>query len=130
MSKLIKSMKKYYFGILSMFLLLPGMALAATGLDNFNVNALNNISTYSTRNIYSTVSGIINIVLGFLGTIGVLLFLFGGFKWMTSQGDSKQIDDAKMMMGAAVVGVAIVFVSYAVANFFIGSLYNNTISGG
>ena len=116
--------------LVALLLLAPSTAFAAVGLENFNVNALNNISTYSTRNIYSTISGIINIILGFLGTIAVLLFLFGGFKWLTSQGSSDKIDEAKKMMGAAVVGIAIVFASYAVANFIIGSLYNNTISGG
>ncbi len=117
------------------FLLLLGPALAAspasaTSINDFGVNQMRNLSTYSTRSVYDTISGIINIILGFLGTIAVLLFLFGGFKWLTSQGSSDKIDEAKKLMGAAVVGIAIIFASYAVSQFIISKLYENTIQGG
>jgi TRAP-type C4-dicarboxylate transport system permease small subunit len=72
-------------------------------------------------------AGIINTALYFLGGIAVLLFLYGGFKWFTSQGNSDQIDSAKKIMGSAVVGLAIIFASYAAAQFVINSLYNNTL---
>lgn len=115
--------------LLAFLLLLAPSVASAQGLQNFNLNALNNLSTYSTKNVYQTIAGVINIILGFLGTIAVLLFLFGGFKWLTSQGSSDKIDEAKKLMGAAVVGIAIIFASYAVSTFVISSLYNNTISG-
>ncbi len=118
------------------FLLLLGPALAASPasatatINDFGVNQMRNLSTFSTRSVYDTIAGIINIILGFLGTIAVLLFLFGGFKWVTSQGESNKIDEAKKLMGAAVVGIAIIFASYAVSQFIISQLYQNTIQGG
>ena len=113
-----------------LLLLAPSMASATAGLNAFGVNQMRNLSTFSTRSVYDTVSGIVNMVLGFLGTIAVLLFLFAGFKWVTSQGDSGKIDEAKKLMGAAVVGIAIIFASYAVSQFIIAKLYENTIQGG
>lgn len=114
--------------LLAFLLLIPAIpASAAATLENFNPNALNTLYTYSTKSVYATISGIINIILGFLGTIAVLLFLFGGFKWLTSQGSSDKIDEAKKLMGAAVVGIAIIFASYAASTFIIGSLFNNTV---
>ena len=113
--------------LLALLLLVPSMASAASPIENFNINAMNNLYTYSTRSPYATISGIINIILGLLGTIAVLLFLFAGFKWLTSQGSSDKIDEAKKLMGAAVVGIAIIFASYALSTFIITSLAEQTL---
>lgn len=110
--------------LVALMLLAPTMAMAQS---EFGADRLNTLATYSTRDIYQTVSGIVNTVLMFLGSIAVLLFLYGGFKWFTSQGNSEQIEAAKKIMGAAVVGLAIIFASYAAAQYIIGALYNNTI---
>jgi hypothetical protein len=115
--------------LIFVLLLVPKIALA-TDITAFGVNQMRNLSTYSTRNVYDTISGIINIVLGFLGTIALLLILFAGFLWLTSQGDSSKIDQAKKLIGAAVAMVVVVFSSYAVAQFIISQLYQNTIQGG
>ncbi len=102
----------------------------ATDISSFGVNQMRNLSTYSTRSVYDTISGIVNIILGFLGTIALLLILFAGFLWLTSQGDSAKIDQAKKLIGAAVAMMVVVFSSYAIAQFIITQLYQNTIQGG
>lgn len=115
--------------LVALMLLAPTVALAQprSASEDFGTNQLVNLRTSSTRDLYQIVSGIVNTVLFFLGGIAVLLFLYGGFKWFTSQGNSDQIDSAKKIMGAAVVGLAIIFASYAAAQFIINSLYNNTL---
>lgn len=112
--------------------MLPARALAqATGNaeDDFGTNVLSGIRTAGdgSRDLYDMLAGIINTALYFLGGIAVLLFLYGGFLWFTSQGNDDKINSAKKIMGSAVVGLAIIFASYAAAQFVINSLYNNTL---
>lgn len=109
--------------------MLPARTLAQSVEEDFGTDVLGGIATSGggTRDLYQMLAGIINTALYFLGGIAVLLFLYGGFKWFTSQGNSDQIDSAKKIMGSAVVGLAIIFASYAAAQFVIRSLYNNTL---
>lgn len=118
--------------LVALMLLAPSLALAqSTGSveSDFGTETLGGIRTAGdgSRDLYQMLAGIINTGLYFLGGIAVLLFLYGGFKWFTSQGNSDQIDSAKKIMGSAVVGLAIIFASYAAAQFVIKSLYNNTL---
>ena len=117
-------MKKLF----ALLLLLPASAAHAVDVSNFGTENLNNLLVYSTKNVYETISNIINIILSFLGALAILLFLYAGFKWLTSQGNTDKIDEAKKLMGAAVVGIAIIFAAYALSTFIIGSLFNNTVA--
>ncbi len=114
--------------LVALMLLAPTMTLAQT--DEFGTDKLSGLSTASSRDLVQTVESIVNLILTFLGGIAVLLFLYGGFKWFTSQGNSDQIDSAKKIMGSAVVGLAIIFASYAAAQYIITQLYDRTIGAG
>ena len=94
--------------------------------DVFGVNDLTG-TELGTKDLEDTISGIINIVLGFLGIIATIIILLGGFKWMTSQGNTDKVDEAKKLIGAGVVGLVIVLASYAIARFVLSSLYNETV---
>lgn len=72
----------------------------------------------------TTIAQIIRVVLGFLGVVAVFIILLGGFKWMTSGGADTKVADAKKLMIAGCVGLAIVLAAYAVAAFVISSLTN------
>lgn len=65
---------------------------------------------------------LINLALTFLGLISVVLILWGGFRWMTAGGNDEQVGEAKKIIIAAVIGLAIIISAYAIANFFIGSI--------
>jgi len=78
------------------------------------------------KDLRTAIAGIINVILGFLGVIAVIIVLLGGFKWMTSQGSADKIDEAKKLIGAGVVGLAIVLAAFAVASFVLNELYNAT----
>ena len=110
-------------------MLMPMMASAQTAGD-WGINDLAETDdpiNIGTRSIENTVAGVVNIVLGFLGILATLIILWGGFKWMTSQGNSDSIDDAKKMIGAGVVGLVIILTAYAVSRFVLQSLANETV---
>lgn len=112
-------------------LLMPALvapkALAANVDKYYGVNDLIEQGvSLGNKDLRTAVAGIINVILGFLGVIAVVIVLLGGFKWMTSQGSSDKIDEAKKLIGAGVVGLAIVLAAFAVASFVLNELYNAT----
>ena len=76
--------------------------------------------------ITEIVGRLIKVVLTFLGTIFIVMILVAGFKWMTSQGAEKTIEDAKSQIQAALIGLVIVVASYGITYFVIQSAYNVT----
>lgn len=53
-------------------------------------------------------------MLGFSGVAVLGAFLYGGILWMTSYGNSKKVDSGKSAIKAAVIGMAIIFLSYSI----------------
>lgn len=72
---------------------------------------------------------IINLVLSFLGLIALVIILTGGFKYMTSQGNSTKTDEAKKIIISGVIGLAIVLASWGVARWIIDTLNDQVING-
>lgn len=73
-------------------------------------------------NISDIVGKFIGALITLLGIVFVVLFVYGGFVWMTAQGNEEKIKKAKNILTSAVVGLVIVFASYAIASAVIGAL--------
>jgi hypothetical protein len=120
----IKSFRRQAIALgLGLALLVPSMVFAQD--ENFGLNQLGTINL-GTRDLTDTIGIFINVVLGFLGIVAFIIILLGGFKWMTSGGDEDKIGEAKKLMGAGVVGLAIVLASWAIASFVINQLASGT----
>ncbi|MFA6553766.1 MAG: hypothetical protein WCT27_05045 [Patescibacteria group bacterium] len=72
-----------------------------------------------TADLESTVIKIIQWVLGFLGLIAVVIILYGGFVWMTAAGNEEKVSTAKKIIGAAVVGMIVILLAWAIVTFVI-----------
>lgn len=94
---------------------------ASAQIDFWGINDLSGLAV-GTRTIGDTIAGVINIVLGFLGVIAIGLIIYGGFLWMTSNGNSERIQRAKLLITSAVIGLAIVLSAYAITQFILSSL--------
>lgn len=73
-----------------------------------------------------TIGALIRAALGFLGVIAVLIVLFGGFKWMTAGGNEEKTTEAKKLIIAGIIGLAIILSAYAIASFVIKNLITAT----
>ncbi|MCB9803098.1 hypothetical protein H6761_03780 [Candidatus Nomurabacteria bacterium] len=109
--------------ILTALLLVAPMAASAQA--NFGINDLNGTGL-GTAGLKTTIGSLLNVALSFLGIIAVLIILLGGFKWMTSQGSSDKVDEAKKLIGAGVVGLIIILAAYAIVRFVLTEVYNAT----
>ena len=63
----------------------------------------------------------INTALGLTGIILLVIIIYAGFLWMTAQGNEEQVTKAKNILKNAVIGMVLVFASYAIA-WFVTSL--------
>ncbi len=70
------------------------------------------------------VSNVLLAVFSVLGVVFLVLTVYAGFQWMTAGGNTEQIDKSKALLRNAVIGLAIILLSYAIT-YFIGS----TLSG-
>jgi len=77
----------------------------------------------------TTIALIIKVFLGFMGIIFFGLLLWSGFKWMTSQGNESTITEAKSQLRAAVIGLTIILMSYAITSFVSRCFYDISTGG-
>ena len=69
---------------------------------------------------------IIQIALGFLGILAVGLIMYGGFLWMTSNGDDSKIDNAKNILRNTVIGLIIILSAFAITTFLLNRILGAT----
>jgi len=74
------------------------------------------------ENIPLLVGSIINYVLGILGVLALVMFIYGGLIWMTSGGAPDQIKKGRNTLVWAILGLALIFFSYALLNFILTAL--------
>jgi len=77
------------------------------------------------------VGGIVNVVLSMVGVALILIIIYAGVLWgFLSQGDSAKINKAKQILINAVIGLLLVFASYAIASFIIDQYFQIQASPG
>ncbi|MBI2426513.1 MAG: hypothetical protein HYV34_01575 [Candidatus Kerfeldbacteria bacterium] len=79
----------------------------------------------STADLVSTVTKVIQWVLGLLGLVAVIMIIIGGFRWMTAGGNEEKVEAAKKILTASIIGLIIVLLAWAIVIFATGTL-NNT----
>ncbi len=134
-------MKKSFSALLNLALvvsivslaLMPSLVGATTGdiggLINGQLEPVGDIygdPDVSETALSEAIAEIIQIVLGFLGVIFIVLIIYAGFVWMTAAGNEEKITTAKKTMIAAIIGVTIVLLAYAITSFVITNLINAT----
>lgn len=72
--------------------------------------------------LQSTIGSLIRVALSFLGVVAVVIILLGGFKWMTAGGNDEKVSEAKRLIVAGIIGLAIILSAYAIASFVISSI--------
>jgi len=58
----------------------------------------------------------VNFFLYFLGLIATVFVIYGGFLYITSQGDDGNVEKAKKILTFAAIGILIILISFALIN--------------
>jgi hypothetical protein len=70
---------------------------------------------------------VISSILSLIGVAFFLLILYGGLRWMMAQGSESEVEKAKQIIIAAVVGLIIILSAYALTAFIGGKLTGTTV---
>jgi len=73
------------------------------------------------------ITNIINVSLGLLGIVATVLIIYAGFLWMTAGGDENKAGTARKIIFAAVIGLVIILMAFAITKYVAENLYNATI---
>jgi TRAP-type C4-dicarboxylate transport system permease small subunit len=69
----------------------------------------------------TVIKTIVNVLLYFIGILSVIMVIYGGFRYVTSAGDTSAVASAKNTILYAVVGIVVAVTAYAIVNFVIGA---------
>jgi len=73
-------------------------------------------------NIPMLLGTIINSVLGIVGSLALVMFIYGGITWMLSAGNQEQVTKGKNILIWAAAGIVIIFISYALVKFVLTTI--------
>lgn len=65
---------------------------------------------------------VINALLGLVGSLALIMFVYGGLIWMTSSGSQEKVKKGRDIIVWAGIGLIIVFSSYGLIRFILTSL--------
>lgn len=106
------------------FLATPAAALAQNNLVPSAIQPINNIIV--------VVRGIIQFILILAFVIAFIMLIVGGLRWILAGGDEKSVEKARNTITAALIGLVIVLVAYAIIRivevFFNVTLISGSIS--
>ena len=87
-------------------------------------NPLTGKTTYTelTEGIPVLLGKIINSVLGIVGSLALVMFIYGGATWMLSAGNQEQVTKGKNILIWAALGLVIIFTAYALVRFVLTTI--------
>ncbi|MEK7538199.1 MAG: hypothetical protein AAB619_04485 [Patescibacteria group bacterium] len=103
---------------------LPVASYAAA--TSFSVESIGGSIGLGNADLKQTVINILNLALGLLALVAVVMIIVGGFTWLTASGNEEKVDKAKKIISAAVIGLIIVLLAWAVVIFVARTTANVT----
>jgi len=73
--------------------------------------------TQTSEGIPVLLGKVISSILGVIGSLALVMFIYGGVIWMLSAGNQEQVTKGKNILIWATVGIVIIFTSYALVKF-------------
>lgn len=105
----------FFFLVVNSLLVAP--VASAQGLQNAQAQlgkTADKAGTSGDGNIETFVGTGIRTALTLVGLIFLVLMVYAGYLWMTARGDETQIEKAKSIISAAMIGLVIVLGAYAI----------------
>lgn len=90
------------------------------GSTNCLTNPLGNINTPQ-----ALIGKVINAVLGVVGSLALLIFVYGGLIWMTSSGSAEKIKQGRDTLLWAAIGLVVIFSAYGLTRVVLSSVMSN-----
>ncbi len=91
----------------------PGPAPVSPGPTLTNPLGDNNLS------VGGLIGRVINSIMGIVGSLALLMFVYGGLVWMTSSGSQEKVKKGKDILLWSAVGLVVIFGAYALTSIII-----------
>lgn len=104
-------------GVISADTISQNLCTGSTNASQENVSnscASSGVNSSSLTNLAKTVTKWFSII---VGAISILMIIYGGFRYITSGGDSSRVGSAKNTLIYAIVGLIIVALAQVIVNF-------------
>ncbi len=90
---------------------------ATTAIDAAGATTYGDAAAYEARpGLMSTIANVVRIILGLLGILFIILIIYAGVLWMTSAGNSDQVEKARGIIVQAVIGLVVIMAAYAITS--------------
>lgn len=106
----------------------PGAAAAPTPGAGYTPGAVvanlaeSGYNPLGTTSLAAALGKVIRAFIGITGTIALVMFVYGGFLWLTSGGSQEQITKGKNVLVWSSLGLLLIFAAYALVNFVLTKL--------
>jgi len=97
-------------------------AQASLGLESIEGTGL------GTVDLKVLIMRVIQILLGFLGLVAVIIIIYGGYIYLTSEGEQEKISKAKSILLNAVIGLVIILSAFGIVTYVINK-FNEVMFG-
>ncbi len=127
-----------FFTVVSFSFLLPNFVQAQGATSTTSNSGVNNTSTTSnsgsgssvvslsnplgTASIPGIIGKVISAALGIVGSLALIMFIYGGITWMTAAGNEQNVTKGKNIIIWATLGLVIIFSSYAIVRFVLQAI--------
>lgn len=107
----------------------PKAAASATSRATSASKAVQLTSPFGTGvDVQTLIGRVIKAGLGITGSIALLMFVYGGFLWLTAGGSPEKIKQGKSIFVWAVLGLTVIFGSYIFVNYILNAITTGTVS--
>ena len=86
-----------------------------------NIAACNIDPAHNGDDLINDMNKIINVVIGVLGVVAVAVVIYGGFLFLTAQGDPGKIKKGKDSITWGIIGLIIALLSWSIINFVLST---------
>ncbi len=76
----------------------------------------------SAKDVPSLVRNITSGILGIVGAVALLMFIYGGVLFLTSMGNTQKVDKGKNTLLWAALGLIVIFLSYSILTFIFSAI--------
>ena len=76
----------------------------------------------ATKSLNDTITSVINILSVVVGVVAVIILIVGGFRYITSAGDTARVASAKNTILYAIIGLIIVALAQVIVRFVLGNV--------
>lgn len=105
------------------FILTPIIALAACDPDKICLD-----NPIGTTNITQIMGNLVAQALTVMGSLALVVFIIGGFMWVTSGGNADRVKKGTQAMMWAAIGIIVIFSSYAIIKLVLSGIGANPTS--